>query len=116
MRRREFIAGLGGATVWPLAARAQGMERRPVVGFLSPTPLEVAQPYIAAVRTRLAELGYVEGRNYELAVRNAPLPNREEQYVFFFFAGEPFSYVLLVKTIQEVSELTKDTQRTYYNW
>ena len=47
------------------------------VGFLSPTPLEVAQPYIAAVRTRLAELGYVEGRNYELAVRNAPLPNHE---------------------------------------
>jgi putative ABC transport system substrate-binding protein len=35
------------------------------------------QPYIAAVRARLAELGYVEGRNYELVIRNAPLPSRE---------------------------------------
>jgi putative ABC transport system substrate-binding protein len=77
MRRRTFIAALGSAAVWPVVARAQRTERRPVVGFLSPTPLEVAQPYIAAVRTRLAELGHVEGRNYELAVRNAPLPNRE---------------------------------------
>jgi putative tryptophan/tyrosine transport system substrate-binding protein len=75
MRRREFIAGLGGAAAWPLVAR--GTERRPVVGFLSPASEEVAQPYIAAVRARLAELGYIEGRNYALAIQYAPLPGRE---------------------------------------
>ena len=78
MIRRAFIAALGGAAAWPLVARGQTAERhRPLVGLLFPASEEVVRPYIAAVRARLAELGYVEGRDYELAIRNAPLPDRD---------------------------------------
>ena len=78
MRRREFIGVLGSAAAWPLVARAQRTDRRPLVGLLFPASEEVVRPYIAAVRARLAELGYVEGRDYELAIRNAPLPDRDD--------------------------------------
>jgi putative tryptophan/tyrosine transport system substrate-binding protein len=70
MRRREFITLLGGATLaWPLAARAQQAKgvRRLAVLFGSST--EVSAPFLAAVRKRLSESGWVEGRNLHIDVR-----------------------------------------------
>jgi putative tryptophan/tyrosine transport system substrate-binding protein len=66
MRRREFIAGLGGAAVaWPLAAHAQqdGRMRRVAVLGLREIPL------VRAVLQELGELGWIEGRNLRLDVR-----------------------------------------------
>jgi putative tryptophan/tyrosine transport system substrate-binding protein len=61
MRRREFIAGLGGVVAWPLAARAQRPEM-PVVGYLSTGPPETKNAaFVAAFRKGLGEMGYVEG-------------------------------------------------------
>jgi putative ABC transport system substrate-binding protein len=65
MRRREFIAGLGGAAAWPQAALAQ-QPALPVVGLLGGVS---AAP--AGFHRGLSETGYVEGRNVAIEFRGA---------------------------------------------
>jgi putative tryptophan/tyrosine transport system substrate-binding protein len=70
MRRREFIALIGStAASWPLAARAQQLDRIRRVGVLFSTSddLEV-RSHLAAFRQKLGELGWLEGRNLRLDV------------------------------------------------
>jgi putative tryptophan/tyrosine transport system substrate-binding protein len=69
MRRRAFITLLGGAAAWPFAARAQQPPVRPLIGLLSPLSAAAAASNIAAFRSALRDLGYVEGRNVTLAFR-----------------------------------------------
>jgi putative ABC transport system substrate-binding protein len=72
MKRRDFIAVLGGAAAaWPIAARGQQPSGTPRVGVLinlSENDLE-AQRLITAFRERLAQLGWVDGRNLRVDYR-----------------------------------------------
>jgi ABC-type uncharacterized transport system substrate-binding protein len=68
VRRREFIAALGGAAAWPLDVRAQqpGM---PVVGFLHPASPERFADRVGGFREGLKEIGFVEGENVSVEYR-----------------------------------------------
>ena len=67
IRRRDFIAGLGNAAAWPLAARAQ-QRPPPVIGFLHPIAPDGVTG-LAAWHRGLADQGYVEGRNVAIEYR-----------------------------------------------
>jgi putative ABC transport system substrate-binding protein len=70
MRRRAFIAALGGAAAWPLAARAQQSGRTKHIAVLMGTAEEAdGLARLSAFRLGLQELNWVEGRNVSLAVR-----------------------------------------------
>jgi putative tryptophan/tyrosine transport system substrate-binding protein len=71
MRRRDFIAGLGGAAAWPLASQAQQAVRMRRIGVLSPVaeddPASAAR--LAAFVRGLQELGWSVGRNIRIDYR-----------------------------------------------
>jgi putative tryptophan/tyrosine transport system substrate-binding protein len=69
MKRREFIAGLGGVVASPLVGRAQQPDRARLIGILSPGRLELSDPTFKVVNAfvqRLQELGYTEGQNLSI--------------------------------------------------
>ena len=69
MRRREFIALLGGAAAWPLVASAQQPGRIARIGYLASNLAN--QGPLDAFRQGLRDLGYVEGRNVVIEYRDA---------------------------------------------
>ena len=71
MRRREFIARLGGTAVaWPLAAGAQ-QPTLPLIGFLQSASAGATAHMLAAFHSGLREAGYVEGQNVAIVYRYA---------------------------------------------
>ena len=62
LRRREFIAGLGGAAAWPLTARAQ-QPALPVVAFVNGGSSDASADRVRAFHKGLGETGYVESQN-----------------------------------------------------
>jgi putative ABC transport system substrate-binding protein len=72
MRRRKFIALLGGAAAgWPLAARAQQAQRMRRLGVLSPLPADHpdAKARYSVFRQAFQELGWTEGKNVQIEWR-----------------------------------------------
>jgi putative tryptophan/tyrosine transport system substrate-binding protein len=79
MKRREFIALMGGAVAaWPLAGNAQTAGKLPTIGLLIPATPAVHGPWFAALVQRLHELGWVEGRTVAIEQRYAE--GRSDRY------------------------------------
>jgi putative ABC transport system substrate-binding protein len=71
IRRREFIAGLGSAAAWPLAARAQQGDRVRRIGMIMPTDENDprAKAFLFTFTQPLADLGWSDGRNVRMDLR-----------------------------------------------
>jgi putative tryptophan/tyrosine transport system substrate-binding protein len=92
MRRREFIAGLGSALTWGLAARAQPSEGVRRIGIL--WPYAEADPdsrsRIASMRKALLDLGWIENRNLRIDYRwGASAEDRIRRYAMELVALAP---------------------------
>src|SRR5689334_12699583 len=68
MRRREFIAALGGVTTWPFASNAQQLTT-PVVGFLGTASAQAYSERLAAIAHGLKDKGFVAGTNLKIEYR-----------------------------------------------
>ncbi len=83
MRRRDFVALLGGAAAvaWPLAARTQPTAKLPTIGFLGTAAASAWAPWTAAFVQRLRELGWIEGHTVAIQYRWAE--GRAERWAEF---------------------------------
>ena len=68
LKRRELIVLLGGASAWPLMARAQ-QRTMPVIGLFGVATAATWSPWVAAFVQRLRELGWIEGRTVAIEYR-----------------------------------------------
>jgi putative ABC transport system substrate-binding protein len=80
LKRREFITVLGGAAVWPLAARAQQRDRVHRIGVLMGLAEDdpETKARLAAFRQGLDKRGWLEGRNLEIDYRFAPASSSDQ--------------------------------------
>src|SRR5262245_30726837 len=72
VKRREFITMLGGAAAaWPLASRAQQLGRTRRLGILMALTEDdtEAQPRVSALKERLEQLGWIDGKNLLMEFR-----------------------------------------------
>jgi len=71
MKRREFMRAVGGAALWPVAARAQQPAKTWRIGVLETVSSDLNAKNIEALKRGLRDLGYVENQNYVLEYRSA---------------------------------------------
>jgi ABC transporter substrate binding protein len=111
MRRREFIAGLGGAAAWPLSAYGQQSERVRRVGVLAAyaeADPEGQARFQVSFRA-LVDLGWIEGRNLRFDPRWAgPDVGQQSRYARELVALSPD--VILVNATSATQALRDATQ------
>jgi putative ABC transport system substrate-binding protein len=111
VRRRAFIAVIGGAAAWPLAAHAQEPERLRRLGVLMPWSENdpVAQASVNAFAQALGRLGWVEGKNIRIDYRFAAGdPALLKTYASELVGSSP--QVILASTPQAVAAVRQQTE------
>ena len=104
MKRRDFITLLGGAAVvWPLAARAQQLDRIRQVGML----VAIDDPELKAFQQELERLGWIEGHNIRLDYRVAPAAAQVQTIAKELVALQPD--VIFVVSRPATAALQKET-------
>ena len=111
MRRREFIAGLGSAAAWPLAARAQQGDRVRRIGML--LPLDENDPIqktaFSAFTQALAGLGWTDGRNVRIDFRWAGVDiNRIRALAQELVGSQPD--IILASSLPAVAAVQRETR------
>jgi putative ABC transport system substrate-binding protein len=71
MRRREFITLLGVAAVWPTVGSAQTVGSRPLVAVILGGSSSASAIFLNSFAQGMRELGYIEGRNFDIVSRYA---------------------------------------------
>ena len=114
MRRREFIVGLGSATVWPLAARAQPNDRvRPIGVLLALNETDpVAKPVLSAFTQPLAGLGWTDGRNLRMDVRWSGGDANRERALAQELVGLQPDIIVTIGTIVGTAALQRRRRRS----
>jgi putative tryptophan/tyrosine transport system substrate-binding protein len=110
LKRREVIALLGGATAWPVAARAQQGERIPRIGVLMAINADdpEAQARIAAFVRGLQQLGWTVGKNVSIDYRFAGIdPGTLRKYAAELVALPPD--VILAQSSPSIAPLLQAT-------
>ena len=107
MKRRAFIAALGGAAVWPRVARAQQTERTRRIGVLQPFAKDSPESArVAAFRQELQRLGWTDGRNLQIEYRWETSDLRKASMELVALSPE----VILVSSTPAVSSLQQVTR------
>ena len=111
MKRREFIAGLGSAAAWPIAARAQSERRVQRIGVLMPFASSDQQykARVGAFIQALQTLGRIEGRNVQIEYRaSAGEPDELRRYATELVGLSPT--VILATGVSTVMPLQQATR------
>ena len=107
MKRRAFIAALGGAAVWPRVARAQQTERTRRIGVLQPFAKDSPElARVAAFLQELQRLGWTDGRNLQIEYRWETSDLRKASMELVALSPE----VILVSSTPAVSSLQQVTR------
>ena len=102
MKRREFITLLGGATAWPLAARAQ-QPAMPVIGVLYGVSAAEWVDHMVAFRGGLGDTGFVEGRNLAIEYRWAEGRNERYAEIATEFARLKVDVIFMLGTLPVIA-------------